>query len=78
MRFWQRADEKPFFAVYSFGESHASVFKLTPEQAREQRSSLLTDEELHDPDHAPLPVFMPDTPLAQRAHRSFLRWLDAG
>ena len=60
----EQADEKPFFAVYSFGESHASVFKLTPEQAREQRSSLLTDEELHDPDNAPLPVFMPDTPLA--------------
>ena len=60
-----QADEKPFFAVYSFGESHASVFKLTSEQAREQRSSLLTDEELHDPDKAPLPVFMPDTPLAR-------------
>ena len=60
-----RVDENPFFAVYSFGESHASVFKLTPAQAREQRSSLLTDEELHDPDHAPLPVFMPDTPLAR-------------
>ena len=60
-----QADEKPFFAVYSFGESHASVFKLTPEQAREQRSSLLTDEELHDPGNAPLPVFMPDTPLAR-------------
>ena len=61
----ERADETPFFAVYSFGESHASVFKLTPEQAREQRSSLLTDEELHDPDNAPLPIFVPDTPLAR-------------
>ena len=61
----ERAAEKPFFAVHSFGESHASVFKLTPERAREQRSSLLTDEELHDPDHAPLPIFMPDTPLAR-------------
>ncbi len=60
-----QADEKPFFAVYSFGESHASVFKLTPEQARAQRSSLLTDEELHDPANAPLPVFMPNTPLAR-------------
>ena len=60
-----QADEKPFFAVYSFGESHASVFKLTPAQAREQRSSLLTDEELHDPANAPLPVFMPNTPLAR-------------
>ncbi|MYK42368.1 MAG: sulfatase-like hydrolase/transferase [Gemmatimonadetes bacterium] len=60
-----QADEKPFFAVYSFGESHASIFKLTPEQAREQRSNLLTDEELHDPDNAPLPVFMPETPLAR-------------
>ena len=61
----QQADEKPFFAVHSLRESHASVFKLTPEQAREQRSSLLKDEELHDPDNAPLPVFMPDTPLAR-------------
>ena len=61
----QQADEKPFFAVHSFRESHASVFKLTPEQAREERSSLLKDEELHDPDNAPLPVFMPDTPLAR-------------
>ena len=60
-----QADEKPFFAVYSFGESHASVFKLTPAQARKQRSSLLTDEELHDPDNAPLPAFIPDTPLAR-------------
>ena len=60
-----QVDEKPFFAIYSFGESHASVFKLTPAQARKQRSSLLTDEELHDPDNAPLPVFMPDTPLAR-------------
>ena len=60
-----QADEKPFFAVYSFGESHASVFKLTPAQAREQRSSLLTDEELHDPDNTPLPIFVPDTPLAR-------------
>ena len=56
---------EPFFAVYSFGESHASVFKLTPEQARKQRSSLLKDEELHDPDNAPLPVFIPNTPLAR-------------
>ena len=61
----QQADEKPFFAVHSFRESHASVFKLTPEQAREERSSLLKDEELHDLDNVPLPVFMPDTPLAR-------------
>ena len=61
----QQADEKPFFAVHSFRESHASVFKLTPEQAREERASLLKDEELHDPDNAPLPVFVPDTPLAR-------------
>ena len=58
-------DDKPFFAVYSFHESHASTFKMTPEEVRYQRSNLLQSEELHDPRKAPLPSFVPDTPLAR-------------
>ncbi|MEM7127509.1 MAG: sulfatase-like hydrolase/transferase [Chloroflexota bacterium] len=62
--FWEKRDEhKPFFACFSLGATHASLFKLTPEQARKERSSLLLDEELHDPAAAPIPSFVPDTPL---------------
>ena len=62
--FWEkRPDDKPFFAYFKLGNSHASVFKLTPDQARKQRSALLRDDELHDPTDAPVPSFVPDTPL---------------
>jgi arylsulfatase A-like enzyme len=60
-----RPDDQPFFAVYSFSESHASTFKMDPEEVRLQRSNLLQDEELHDPDQAPIPSFVPNTPLAR-------------
>ena len=59
----QRPTDKPFFAVFSFAESHASTFKKTPEEVRRHRSDRLADSELHDPDHAPVPSFLPDTPL---------------
>lgn len=62
--FWERRPEdKPFFAYFKLGSSHASVFKLTPEAARKQRSGLLADDELHDPRDTPIPSFVPDTPL---------------
>ena len=62
--FWEkRPEDKPFFSYYKLGNSHASVFKLTPETARKQRSALLKDYELHDPNDAPVPSFVPDTPL---------------
>ena len=54
---------RPFFLYYKLGNSHASVFKLTPDEARKQRSTLLKDDELHDPKDAPVPSFVPDTPL---------------
>ena len=59
------ANGQPFFAVYSFSESHASTFKMTPEQVRNERSNLLKPDELHDPKSAPIPSFVPDTPLAR-------------
>ena len=62
--FWEnRPEGKPFFLYYKLGSSHASVFKLTPDDARAQRSPLLEDDELHDPNDAPVPSFVPDTPL---------------
>ena len=61
---WEkRPRDKPFFAVFSFKESHASTFKMTSEEVRLQRSYLLRETELHDPAEAPVPSFIPDTPL---------------
>ena len=52
--FWEkRPEDKPFFLYYKLNNSHASVFKLTPDEARKQRSALLKDDELHDPNDAP-------------------------
>ncbi len=59
------ANGKPFFAIYSFKESHASTYKMTPEQVRNERSNLLRTDELHEPKSAPIPSFVPDTPLAR-------------
>jgi uncharacterized sulfatase len=56
---------QPFFAIYSFSESHASIYKMTPEQVRNERSNLLRPDELHDPNLAPIPSFVPDTPRAR-------------
>ncbi|MBB14753.1 hypothetical protein CMK22_05740 [Candidatus Poribacteria bacterium] len=62
--FWEtRPEDKPFFLYHKLGSSHASVFKLTPDDARKGRSPLLSDDELHDPNDAPVPSFVPDTPL---------------
>jgi len=58
-----RPEDKPFFMYYKLSSSHASVFKLTPEDARNKRSEMLEDEELHDPNEVPVPSFVPDTPL---------------
>lgn len=61
---WEkRPEDKPFFAYFKLGSPHASVFKMTPEEARKVRSNLLADDELHDPQDAPVPSFVPDTPL---------------
>ena len=61
---WEkRPEDKPFFAYFKLGSPHASVFKMTPEEARKARSNLLADDELHDPQDAPVPSFVPDTPL---------------
>ena len=62
--FWEkRPADKPFFMYHKLGYSHASVFKLTPAEARQQRSAQLKDDELHDPKDVPVPSFVPDTPL---------------
>ena len=41
--FWEkRPTDRPFFAYYKLKYAHASVFKLTPEQARSERSAPTT------------------------------------
>ena len=61
---WEKKPKnKPFFAYFKLSSPHASVFKLTPEEARQARSNLLEDDELHDPQDAPVPSFVPATPL---------------
>lgn len=62
--FWgKRPKDKPFFAYFKLSNSHASVFKMTPDEARANRAPLLSDDERHDPTDAPVPSFVPDTPL---------------
>jgi N-sulfoglucosamine sulfohydrolase len=55
----------PFFALFSYKETHASTFKMSPEEVRRERSNLLTEEQLHDPGAAPLPSLVPSTPLSR-------------
>ena len=70
--FWnKRPTDKPFFACHKLGSAHASVFKLTAEEARQERSPLLSDSELHDPVDAPVPTFIPDTPLFRERMAQF-------
>ena len=70
--FWEkRPKDKPFFSYHKLGSSHASVFKLTPEDARKQRSLLLADDELHDPRHVPARALCPTRLCSGSAWRSF-------
>ena len=68
------ASNQPFFAVFSFRESHASTFKMSPEEVSRDRANLLNPDDRHDPENAPLPSFVPDSPLARE--RTAL-WYDA-
>ena len=61
----------PFFAYFKLGSPHASVFKLEPKDARKERSKLLKENELHDPANAPVPSFIPNTPLFRERYALF-------
>lgn len=60
-----RKSGQPFFSVFNLEESHSSVFYHTPEDARKDRTFLLKEDELHDPDKAPVPGFLPDKPMVR-------------
>ena len=61
---WEKKPKnKPFFAYFKLSSLRASEFKLTPEEPRQALSNLLEDDELHDPQDAPVPIFVPATPL---------------
>ena len=70
---WDRGQgDEPFFAHFKLGDAHASVFKLTPETARKERSYLLSDDERHDPLEVPVPSFVPDVPTFRERMAQFL------
>jgi uncharacterized sulfatase len=60
-----RAAGQPFFAVFNFVVTHESQARATPEH-HAKNTQRLKPEDRHDPDHAPLPPYYPDTPSVRR------------
>jgi arylsulfatase A-like enzyme len=63
-----RRPGQPFFAVFNIMTTHQSRLSVWPQQEFEKEvGSKLTPAERHDPAHAPLPPYYPDTTEARRA-----------
>ncbi|MFV1964707.1 MAG: sulfatase-like hydrolase/transferase [Pirellulaceae bacterium] len=58
-----RPADKPFFAVFNYTGTHESQIW---EANHRRHAAKLSNDELHDPDRAPLPPFHPDTPEVRR------------
>jgi uncharacterized sulfatase len=58
--------DQPFFAVFSGMMTHESQIDATEEQYT-RNTARLAPEERHDPAHAPLPPYYPDTPVFRQA-----------
>ncbi|MHC4401920.1 MAG: sulfatase-like hydrolase/transferase [Planctomycetota bacterium] len=58
-----RKPGQPFFAVFNYTGSHESQIW---EANHRRHAAKLSDDELHDPDKAPVPPFHPDTPEVRR------------
>jgi len=64
-----RQEGQPFFAIFNQMDSHQSRTMVNPyKQFQANIQSQLTQEEIHDPNKAPLPPYYPDTPVV-RHHR---------
>lgn len=62
-----RKPGQPFFAVFNSMLTHQGPTTVLPyEQFQKQVQSQLTPAERHDPAHAPLPPYYPDTPITRR------------
>ncbi len=60
-----RPPGQPFFAVFNHEVSHEGQVRV-PEQQFQQNTRRLTPAQRHDPAHAPVPPFHPDTPEVRR------------
>lgn len=58
-----RREGQPFFAVFNYTGTHESRIW---ESKHRQQAAKLNEDELHDPDDAPVPPFHPDVPEARR------------
>jgi N-sulfoglucosamine sulfohydrolase len=62
-----RGDDQPFFAVFNDLTTHQSrSMSWSYEQFRDEVQSQLTEEEIHDPEAAPVPPYYPDTPVVRK------------
>lgn len=58
-----REPDQPFFAVFNYTGSHESQIW---EKNHARHAAKLSEDELHDPDEAPVPPFHPDVPEVRR------------
>ena len=57
--------DQPFFAVFNIGITHESKIRDQSEHLLSQLKAL-SREERHDPEKAPVPPYLPDTPVVRR------------
>jgi len=71
---WRKRDDdsNPFFSVFNLMTSHQSRSMVWPyEKFKEEVQSQLDEDEIHDPDKAPLPPYYVDTPIVRREWARF-------
>jgi N-sulfoglucosamine sulfohydrolase len=62
-----RGAGQPFFAVFNDMTTHQSrSMSWSHEEFREKVQSRLSEDEIHDPEGAPVPPYYPDTPVVRR------------
>lgn len=67
-----RSGDEPFFSVFNLMTSHQSRSMVWPyEQFVSEVQSKLGENEIHDPEAAPLPPYYPDTPIVRRTVARF-------
>ncbi len=59
--------DQPFFAKFDLQECHSSITKIPEDVIVKQRLDRLKPEDFHDPTHAPLPSYHPESPAFRQA-----------
>ncbi len=57
-----RKPGQPFFSVVNITDTHSSQLYYRGEERYQKRLERLTPDEIHNPDHAPVPHYYPNTP----------------